>query len=124
MGKTARETYSQSIIRSMRAYVECSPNQSRNYTLSTFPLSEILKIPCRKVLAVCASEFYQRNAVQLYQPTLRRWLSLKSIPSRLAQFYYIRGLWRPHTRTCIIMQETVSRVLCPLIVFLKVEHIY
>ena len=33
--------------------------------------------------------------------------------------YHSRGLWRPHTRTCIIMQETINRVLCPLIVFLK-----
>ena len=44
---------------------------------------------------------------------------LKSIPLRLAEFYYNRGLWRPHTRTCIIMQETINRVLCPFIVFLK-----
>ena len=25
----------------------------------------------------------------------------------------------PHTRTCIIIQETTNRFLCPLIVFLK-----
>ena len=44
---------------------------------------------------------------------------LKSIPLRLAEFYYNRGLWRPQTRTCIIMQETINRVVCPLIVFLE-----
>ena len=44
---------------------------------------------------------------------------MKSIPLRLAEFYYNRGLWRLHTCTCIIMQKTISRVVCPLIVFLE-----
>ena len=44
---------------------------------------------------------------------------LKPIPWRLAEFCYNRGLWRPHARTCIIMQETIKGVLCPLIVYLK-----
>ena len=35
------------------------------------------------------------------------------------EFYYNRGLWRPHTCTCIITQETNNRFLCLLIVFLK-----
>ena len=50
----------------MRAYVECSPN----YTVSIFPSSSE---DSGKVLAV--SVFYQSTAVQLYQPTLIRWLS-------------------------------------------------
>ena len=45
--------------------------------------------------------------------------SLKSISWRFAEFYYNRGLWRLHTRTCIIMQETINRFSCPLIVSLK-----
>ena len=44
---------------------------------------------------------------------------LKSTPWRLAEFYYNRGLWRPHTHTSIIMQETINKVLCPFIGFLK-----
>ena len=46
--------------------------------------------------------------------------SPKSIPWRSAELYYNRGLRKPHTHTCIIMQVTVKRVLCPL-VFLKSE---
>ena len=44
--------------------------------------------------------------------------SLKSIPWLLAEFYYNRGLQRPHTRTCIIIEEA-NRFLRPLIVFHK-----
>ena len=44
---------------------------------------------------------------------------LKSITWRSAVFYYNRGLWRPHTRNCIIMQETINRFPFPLIVFLN-----
>ena len=44
----------------MRAYVECSPNQSKNYTLSTFPSSNLRNFEdSRIVLAVSASQFYQ-----------------------------------------------------------------
>ena len=70
----ARNIYSN--YNQMRAYVECFPNQQKNYTLSTFPSSN--RQNCEdsgKVLAVSVSEFYQSIAVQLYQPTLIRWLS-------------------------------------------------
>ena len=46
-------------------------------------------------------------------------LFVKSISWRLAEFHYNRGLWRPHTCTCIIIKEIINRVLCPLVVFLK-----
>ena len=49
----------------------------KNYILSTFPLSNRRNFEdSRKVLAVSVFEFYQSIAVQLYQPTLIRWLSL------------------------------------------------
>ena len=48
-------------------------------------------------------------------------LSLKFIPWCLAEFYYNRGLQRPHTCTCTILQETINRFLCPRIAFLKSE---
>ena len=60
----ARNIYSN--YNQMRAYVECSPNQSKNSTLSTFPSSN-----CRNfedsgiVLAVSVSQFLQGIAVQL-----------------------------------------------------------
>ena len=44
--------------------------------------------------------------------------SLKFILWLLAEFYYSRGLWRPHTHTCVIMEEA-NRFLRPLIVFHK-----
>ena len=43
----------------------------------------------------------------------------KSIPWRLAEFYYNRCLQRPYAGTCIILQETINKFLCPLIVDLK-----
>ena len=47
------------------------------YTLSTFPLSNRRTFEdSGKVLFVSVFEFYQSIAVQLYQPTLIRWLSL------------------------------------------------
>ena len=50
----------------MRAYVECSPNQSKNCTLSTFPSINRRNFEdSRIVLAVSVSQFYQRIAVQL-----------------------------------------------------------
>ena len=50
----------------MRAYVECSPNQSKNYTLSTFPSSNRRNFEDSGiVLAVSVSQFYQSIAVQL-----------------------------------------------------------
>ena len=64
----------------IRAYVECSPNQSNNYTLSAFPLSNRRNFEdSRIVLAVSVSQFYQSIAVQLQQPRLKRWLSLLNV---------------------------------------------
>ena len=46
-------------------------NQTENYTLLTFPLSNQPNFKdSRKVLATSVFEFYQSIAVQLYQPTL------------------------------------------------------
>ena len=72
----ARNIYSN--YNQMRAYVECSPNQSKHYTLATFPSSNRRDFEnSGNVLAVSVSEFYQSSiTVQLYQPTLIRWLSL------------------------------------------------
>ena len=57
----------------MRAHVECSPNQN---TLSTFSWNNRRNFEdSGKVLAVSVFEIYQSIAVQLYQPTLIRWLS-------------------------------------------------
>ena len=59
------------------AYVECSPNQSKNYILSTFPSSNRRNFEkSGNALAVSVSEFYQSIAVQLYQAKLIRRLSL------------------------------------------------
>ena len=44
---------------------------------------------------------------------------LKSVPWTLAEFYFNRGLQRPYTGTCIILQKTINGFLCLLIVFLK-----
>ena len=55
----------------MRAYVECSPNQLKNYTLSIFPSSNRRNFEdSGRMLATSVFEFYQSIAVQLYQPTL------------------------------------------------------
>ena len=65
----ARNMYSN--YNQMRAYVECSPNQSiKNipYRPSHQAIDETLKI-LEKFL-------YLNIAVKLYQPTLIRWLSL------------------------------------------------
>ena len=49
----------------------------KNYTFSTFPSSNRRNFEhSEKVLAVSVSEFYQSIPVQLYLPTLIRWLSL------------------------------------------------
>ena len=49
----------------------------KNYTVSTFRSSNRRNFEdSGKVLAVSVFEFYQSIAVQLYQPTLMRWLSL------------------------------------------------
>ena len=55
-------------------YSNC--NQMRPYVVSTFPSSNRQNFEdSRKVLAISVSKFYQSIAVQLYQPTLIRWLS-------------------------------------------------
>ena len=64
----ARKIYSN--YNQMRAYVECSPNQSfinqKNYTLSTFPSSNQRNFEDSKiVLAISVSQFYQSIAVRL-----------------------------------------------------------
>ena len=52
----ARNIYSN--CNQMRAYVKCSPNQSKNYALSTFPSSNRRNFEeSGKVLAVSVSEF-------------------------------------------------------------------
>ena len=43
----------------------------------------------------------------------------KSVPWCLAEFYYNRGLPRPYTGTCTILQEIINGFLCPFIIFLK-----
>ena len=45
--------------------------------------------------------------------------SLKSVSWTLTEFYFNRGLQRPYTSTCIILQKTINGFLCLLIVFLK-----
>ena len=46
----------------LRAYVECSPNQPKKYTLSTFPSSSRRNFEdSGRVLAISVSEFYQSN---------------------------------------------------------------
>ena len=61
----------------MSAYVECSSNQSKNYTLSAFLSSNRRNFEdSGKVLAVSVSEICHSIAVQLHQPSLIRLLSL------------------------------------------------
>ena len=61
---SARNIYSN--YNQMRAYVECSQNQSKNCTLSTFPSSNRRNFEdFGIVLAVSISQFYQSTAVQL-----------------------------------------------------------
>ena len=80
MGHQYRENSARNIYsdyNQMTAYVECSPNQSRKYALSTFPSSNLQNFEdSGKVLAISVCEFYQSITVQLYQPRLIRWLSL------------------------------------------------
>ena len=60
----ARKIYSN--YNQMRAYVECSQNQPKNYTLSAFPSSNRQNFEDSGiVLAVYVSQFYQSIAVQL-----------------------------------------------------------
>ena len=60
--KGTRNIYSN--YNQMRAYVECSPSQPKNYTLLTFPSRNQRNFEdSGKVLAVSVSEFYQSIAV-------------------------------------------------------------
>ena len=60
----------------MRAYVNCSPNQPKKLYLFDLTIEQSTKLEdSGKALAVSVSEFYKSIAVQLYQPTLIRWLS-------------------------------------------------
>ena len=59
----------------MRADAECSPNQLEKLYLIDLPYGNRRNFEdSAKVLAVSVSEIYQSIAVQLYQPTLIRWL--------------------------------------------------
>ena len=61
----------------MRVYAEYSPNQPKELYLIDLSIEESRNSEdSREVLAVSVSEFYQSIAVQLYQPSLIRWLSL------------------------------------------------
>ena len=74
----ARNTYSN--YNQMRAYVECSPNQSKKLYLINLAIEPSTKfLRFGKVLAVSVFEFDQSTAVQLHQPTLIRWLSLLNV---------------------------------------------
>ena len=76
IGKTAREIYIQTIIRWELMLNVLQINQ-KNYTLSTFPLSNRRNFENSGImLAVSVSQFYQNIAIQLQQPRLIRWLSL------------------------------------------------
>ena len=60
----ARNVYSN--YNQMRADVECSPNQSKNYALSTFPSSNRRNFEDSGImLAVSVSQFYRSIVVQL-----------------------------------------------------------
>ena len=69
----ARNIYSN--YNQMRAYGECSPK--KKFILSTFPSSNRRNFEdSEKVLTTSVLEFYYSIAVQLYQPTLIKWLPL------------------------------------------------
>ena len=60
----ARNIYSN--YNQMRAYVECSPNQSKNYTLSTFPWSNRRNFEDSGiVLTISVSRFHKSTEIQL-----------------------------------------------------------
>ena len=76
MGKTARETHSQTIIR-RELMLKAIQTKEKNYTFSTFPSSNQRNFKdTGKVLVVSVSEFYKSIAVQLYQHILIRCPSL------------------------------------------------
>ena len=61
---------------------------------------------------------WQRNPT-ITQVMILQQQELKSIPWRLAEFYYNRDLQRPYTGTSTILQETINLFLCPFIIFLE-----
>ena len=66
VGKTAPETYIQTIIKSELMLNAFQINR-KNYTLSTFPSSNRQNFEdSGKVMAISVSKFYQSIAVQLY----------------------------------------------------------
>ena len=69
MGHQYRENGARNIYSNyyqMRAYFECSPNQSKKYTISTFPSSNRRNFEeSGTVLNVSVSQFCQSIAVQL-----------------------------------------------------------
>ena len=70
------ETYIQTIIR-LELMLNALQNNQKIYTLPTFSSNNRRNYEdSGKVLAVSVHEFYQSIAVQLYQPTLTRWLSI------------------------------------------------
>ena len=75
----------------MRAYVECSPNQSKKVYLIDQSSNGRKFEDSGKVLAIYVSEIYQSIVVQLYQPTLMRQLSLVYMYNR-QRFCIIRDL--------------------------------
>ena len=93
VGKTARETSNQTIIR-WELMLNASQISQKKYTLSTFPCSNRRKInDSGKVLAFSVSEFYQSSiTVQFYQPTFIRWLSI--------------------TTVCVQMDMIIHKLLC------------
>ena len=73
-----RNTYSN--YDQIKAYVDCSPINQKNYTSSAFQSSNRQNFEgSGKVLAVSVSEIYQSIAIHLYHPMLIRWLSLLSV---------------------------------------------
>ena len=50
---------------------------------------------------------------------LHRVIVAKVCSMDFGEFYFDRGLQRPYTSTCIILQKTINGFLCLLIVFLK-----
>ena len=64
----------------MRAYVECSPSQSKKLYLINLAIEPSTNFEdSGKALAVSVLEFYQSVVAQLYQPTFIRWLSLLNV---------------------------------------------
>ena len=70
----AKKTYIQTIIR-RELMLNALQINKKYYALSTFPSSNRRNVEdSGKVLATSVFEFYQSTAVQIYQPTLMRWL--------------------------------------------------